>query len=104
MTKTFIDTMQMEEDDYSILNSGINFHEYLFEQYEQLFLEELSCYRTDLTANYKIRPLFEVGLLPSIDEISKPGSLYEFSIDQRIYTEKLLGKPSEGPSPPYMYN
>lgn len=53
-------------------------------------------------AVYKIQALKVAGLRWSLLPFLKPKRKYAPIFDERIYTEKLLGKPSPGLPPPYI--
>lgn len=65
-------------------------------------LPEFYFYLSDIEIQYSFTVVEASWLRPSQYRLKLPGTLYKYVPDQRPLTRQLLGKPSPGPSPPFL--
>jgi hypothetical protein len=93
---------QESVDEYVLTASGYdlfieNYNAEYIEAHIIYAIEELISERTV----YDLSVISLIGLLQSDWMLRKPLKIYAPVFDQRIFTEKLLGKPSPGLPPPF---
>lgn len=90
-------------DEYVLTASGYdkfieNYNAEYIEAHFIYAIEELISKRTE----YDLSVISLIGLRQSDWMLRKPLKIYAYVFDQRILTEKLLGKPSPGLPPPFV--
>lgn len=93
---------QNSVDEYVLTAPGYdlfiaNYNAEYVEAHIVLAIEELISERTE----YDLAVISLIGLRQSDWMLRKPLKIYAPVFDQRIFTEKLLGKPSPGLPPPF---
>ncbi len=92
------------EKDYFLSNEElIAFIETEYHEYTKAKIVYAIAEHTKQRSEYDLSVISLLGLRQSYWMLSKPRKIYAPIFDQRILTEKLLGKPSPGLPPPVGY-